>query len=210
MSRYKSHFQWSRALDVAVSVVVLSILSPLLLTVAIIIRLGMGAPVLFSQARTGFHGKSFQFYKFRTMRNINDANGRGLPDSERLTPLGRLLRSWSVDEIPGFVNVLKGDISLVGPRPLLPKYMSRYTPRQLRRHEVKPGLTGWAQVNGRNAISWEERLALDVWYVDNKSIWLDLKIIAITLLKVLRREGISADGEATMPEFFGTEEHGDD
>jgi len=143
-------------------------------------------------------------YKFRTMRDATGRDGRPMPDAERLTPLGRWMRKWSLDELPELFNVLKGDMSLVGPRPLLPQYLGRYTPEQARRHEVKPGLTGWAQVNGRNAITWEEKFSLDVWYVDNRSFLLDLKILAMTAWKVLRREGISAHGEATMPEFMGT------
>ncbi|MGB9792451.1 MAG: sugar transferase [Thermacetogeniaceae bacterium] len=160
-------------------------------------------PVLFRQVRPGLHGKPFVIYKFRTMRKAYDEEWRPLPDEQRLTRLGKWLRSTSLDELPELLNVLKGEMSLVGPRPLLMEYLDRYTPEQARRHEVKPGITGWAQVNGRNAISWEEKFRLDVWYVDNWSLWLDLKIILITLWKVLKREGISASGHATMPVFRG-------
>jgi len=149
-------------------------------------------------------GSSFRLCKFRTMRDATGPDGKPMADAERLTPLGRWMRKWSLDELPELFNVLKGDMSLVGPRPLLPQYLGRYTPEQARRHEVKPGVTGWAQVNGRNAITWEEKFALDVWYVDNRSFLLDLKILAMTVWKVLKREGISAEGEATMPEFMGT------
>lgn len=169
------------------------------------IRREMGAPVLFSQTRPGRHGKPFKMIKFRTMRDAIDADGRPLPDAERLTKLGRFLRSSSLDELPELWNVLKGDMSLVGPRPLLMEYLPLYSEEQARRHEVRPGVTGWAQVNGRNAISWDEKFALDVWYVDNRSLWLDLKIIWLTLRKVVKREGISAAGEATMSKFTGSE-----
>lgn len=182
----------------------LVILSPLLIFIALLVRVNMGAPVLFRQVRPGLHGKPFVLYKFRTMRNLRDAEGRLLPDEQRLTRLGAFLRSTSLDELPELFNVLKGDMSLVGPRPLLMEYLPRYTPEQARRHEVKPGITGWAQINGRNALSWEEKFKLDVWYVDNWSLWLDLKILAITFWKVLKREGISAEGHATMPEFEGS------
>ena len=163
----------------------------------------MGSPILFRQTRPGTNGKPFQMIKFRTMRNAIDADGRPLPDSERLTKLGRLLRSSSLDELPELWNVLKGDMSLVGPRPLLMEYLPLYSPEQARRHEVRPGVTGWAQVNGRNAISWNEKFALDVWYVDNRTLWLDLKIIWFTIRKVIKRDGISAAGEATMSRFTG-------
>ena len=166
-------------------------------------RLKLGSPVLFRQRRPGLHGKPFTIYKFRTMTDARDAQGKLLPDAERLTPFGRFLRSASLDELPELFNVLKGDMSLVGPRPLLMQYLDRYTPEQMRRHEVKPGITGWAQVNGRNAITWEQKFALDVWYVDNKSLGLDGKIILLTLWKILKREGISQPGQATMEEFMG-------
>jgi sugar transferase EpsL len=164
----------------------------------------LGSPVLFRQTRPGLHGAPFELLKFRTMTEAQAPGRRLPPDVERLPALGRVLRATSLDELPELFNVLKGDMSLVGPRPLLGQYLDRYTPAQARRHEVKPGITGWAQVNGRNAITWEEKFALDVWYVDNQSIWLDLKILAMTAWKVLKREGISAEGEATMPEFMGT------
>jgi sugar transferase EpsL len=164
----------------------------------------MGSPVFFKQQRPGLHGKPFYMFKFRTMTNACDGDGCLLPDCDRLTPLGRFLRSTSLDELPELFNVLKGDMSLVGPRPLLMQYLDRYTPEQYRRHEVRPGVTGWAQVNGRNALSWEEKFEMDVWYVENRSFWLDLKILWMTLLKVVRREGISGDGCETMTEFEGT------
>jgi len=171
---------------------------------ALVIRTTLGKPVLFKQVRPGKDGKPFTIYKFRTMNNATGANGRLLPDEKRLTPFGKFLRSTSLDELPELFNVLKGDMSIVGPRPLLMQYLGRYTPEQVRRHEVKPGLTGWAQVNGRNALSWEEKFRLDVWYVDNWSLALDLKILIMTVVKVLRREGISQPGQATMEEFWGT------
>jgi len=181
----------------------LLLLSPVLAIVAYKIRREKGAPVLFRQTRPGLRGKPFQMIKFRTMRNASDADGRPLPDAERLTKLGQFLRASSLDELPELWNVLKGDMSLVGPRPLLMEYLPLYSPRQARRHEVRPGVTGWAQVNGRNAISWDEKFALDVWYVDNRSLWLDLKIIWFTIRKVIKRDGISAAGEATMSKFTG-------
>jgi lipopolysaccharide/colanic/teichoic acid biosynthesis glycosyltransferase len=167
------------------------------------VRRKMGSPVLFRQTRPGRHGRPFEMIKFRTMREAIYADGRLLPDAERLGNLGRFLRSSSLDELPELWNVLKGEMSLVGPRPLLVEYLTLYSDEQARRHEVHPGITGWAQVNGRNAISWEEKFALDVWYVDNRSIWLDLKIIMLTIHKALKREGVSAEGEATMPKFTG-------
>ena len=170
---------------------------------ALLVRLKLGAPVLFRQQRPGSHGKPFALYKFRTMTNARDAQGNLLPDAERLIGLGRFLRATSLDELPELFNVLRGEMSLVGPRPLLMKYLDRYTPEQMRRHEVKPGITGWAQVNGRNALTWEQKFALDVWYVDHQSLWLDLKIIAMTAWKILKREGISQPGHATMEEFKG-------
>jgi lipopolysaccharide/colanic/teichoic acid biosynthesis glycosyltransferase len=169
--------------------------------IALLVWRTMGRPVLFRQARPGLHGKPFVMYKFRTMRDLRDAEGNLLPDEARLTPFGRWLRTTSLDELPELVNVLRGEMSLVGPRPLLMEYLERYTPEQARRHEVKPGITGWAQIHGRNNLSWEERLRLDVWYVDHWSLWLDLKILWRTLWMVLRREGISAQGHATMPRF---------
>ena len=178
---------------------------PILLILAYSVYRNFGVPILFAQTRPGLGGKPFKMYKFRTMTNAKDSNGQLLPDAERLTPFGRWLRASSLDELPGFWNVLIGDMSLVGPRPLLTEYLERYTPEQARRHEVRPGITGWAQVNGRNAISWEEKFKLDVWYVDNWSFGLDLRILWLTVLKVIRRDGISASGEATMPKFMGTD-----
>ncbi|HBI72836.1 MAG TPA: UDP-galactose phosphate transferase [Lachnospiraceae bacterium] len=195
-----------RCLDTVGAGLGLIVLFPFLLLIALAIRMKMGGPVLFRQMRPGLRGKPFYMYKFRTMTNKRNAAGELLPDEMRLTWLGHFLRTTSLDELPELFNVLKGEMSLVGPRPLLMQYMDRYTPEQARRHEVKPGITGWAQVNGRNAISWEEKFALDVWYVDNRSLWLDIKILAITIWKVFRREGISARGEATMPEFRGSYE----
>lgn len=194
-----------RMLDVVIAAVVLVLLSPVLAVIGVLIRFNMGPPVLFRQVRPGLGTKPFVMYKFRTMKDIRDKDGNLLPDKERLTALGRFLRNTSLDELPEFFNVLKGEMSLVGPRPLLMEYLDRYTPEQARRHEVKPGLTGWAQVNGRNALTWEEKFELDVWYVDNWSLWLDLKILWLTLVKVLKREGISAGGHATMPEFRGSQ-----
>jgi lipopolysaccharide/colanic/teichoic acid biosynthesis glycosyltransferase len=172
--------------------------------VAMLVRLTLGSPILFRQQRPGLHGQPFTIYKFRTMTDACDAQGNLFPDAERLTPFGRFLRSTSLDELPELLNVLKGNMSLVGPRPLLMQYMDRYTPAQRRRHEVKPGITGWAQVKGRNAITWEEKFALDVWYVDHQSLWLDLKIIVLTTWKILKREGINQPGQATAQEFMGS------
>jgi sugar transferase EpsL len=194
-----------RLLDVVGASVALLIFGPLMLYLAFRVRQELGSPVLFRQVRPGLGGKPFVMYKFRTMTEERDEQGNLLPDEKRLTPFGAFLRAWSLDELPELFNVLKGDMSLVGPRPLLMQYLDRYTPEQFRRHEVKPGITGWAQVNGRNALSWEEKFKLDVWYVDNWSMWLDLKILWLTLVKVLRREEISAHGHATMPEFKGGE-----
>jgi sugar transferase EpsL len=190
-----------RVFDIVVSAVALTVLAPVMGLIALLVWRTMGRPVLFRQARPGLHGKPFVMYKFRTMRDLRDAEGNLLPDEARLTPFGRWLRSTSLDELPELLNVLRGEMSLVGPRPLLMEYLERYTPEQARRHEVKPGITGWAQIHGRNNLSWEERLRLDVWYVDHWSLWLDLKILWRTLWMVLRREGISAQGHATMPRF---------
>ena len=192
-----------RCMDMVGSGLGLVIFSPILMVLAILIRIRMGRPVMFKQMRPGLHGKPFYMYKFRTMTNKKDEQGNLFSDEQRLTRLGRFLRSSSLDELPELFNVIKGDMSLVGPRPLLMQYLDRYTSEQARRHEVKPGITGWAQVNGRNAITWEEKFALDVWYVDNRSLLLDIKILAMTVVKVFRREGISAAGEATMTEFMG-------
>jgi lipopolysaccharide/colanic/teichoic acid biosynthesis glycosyltransferase len=192
-----------RLLDLSGASFGLLVLSPALLIVSLMIRRQMGSPVFFRQTRPGLHGRPFEMIKFRTMRDAVDAQGRPLPDAERLTRLGRFLRSSSLDELPELWNVLRGEMSLVGPRPLLMEYLPLYSPEQARRHELRPGVTGWAQVNGRNAISWEEKFALDVWYVDNRSLWLDLEIIWLTIRKVIKRDGISAAGEATMPKFTG-------
>jgi lipopolysaccharide/colanic/teichoic acid biosynthesis glycosyltransferase len=182
----------------------LIVFSPLLLVLAWLIRIRLGKPVLFRHIRIGQGEKAFTFLKFRTMTEDRDSCGILLPDELRLTRLGRLLRRTSIDELPQLWNILKGDMSLVGPRPLLPEYLPRYNTQQRRRHEVKPGITGWAQINGRNALTWEEKFDLDVWYVDHQSLWLDFKILWLTLLKVLKRDGISQDGHATMPEFMGS------
>ena len=192
-----------RALDIWGAAIGLIVFSPLLIVISLMIRRQLGSPVLFRQSRPGMHGRPFQMIKFRTMLDTIDADGRPLPDAERLTKLGHFLRSSSLDELPELWNVLKGDMSLVGPRPLLMDYLPLYSPEQARRHEVRPGVTGWAQVNGRNAISWDEKFALDVWYVDNRSLWLDLKIIWLTIRKVIKRDDISAAGEATMSKFTG-------
>jgi len=194
-----------RLFDLLVSLLLLVLLSPVLLVIAVLVRIKLGKPVLFSQERPGLHGRLFRLYKFRTMRDLRGPDGRLLPDEERLTKFGRFLRASSLDELPELFNVLKGEMSLVGPRPLLVAYLDRYTPEQARRHEVLPGITGWAQVNGRNALSWEAKFKLDVWYVDNQSFWLDLKILFLTLWKALKREGISAPGSATAPEFMGSD-----
>ena len=192
-----------RLIDILGAGLGLLLFSPVLVIVAYKIRREMGFPVMFRQTRPGLHGKPFQMIKYRTMRDAIDANGHLLPDPKRLTKLGRFLRSSSLDELPELWNVLKGDMSLVGPRPLLMEYLPLYSPDQARRHEVRPGVTGWAQVNGRNAISWDEKFTLDVWYVDNRNLWLDLKIIWLTILKVIKRDGISATGEVTMTKFMG-------
>lgn len=193
-----------RLMDIGLTLLAAPLWGSLLLILMLLVRLKLGSPIFFRQPRPGLGGKIFQMLKFRTMTNARGANGELLPDAQRLTTFGRWLRSTSLDELPELLVILKGDMSLVGPRPLLPQYLSRYTPQQARRHEVKPGLTGWAQINGRNAISWEEKFALDVWYVDNRSLWLDLKILFLTAARVLKREGISAANEATMPEFMGS------
>lgn len=198
-----------RLFDIFVSALALFLLAPLMLFVGWMIRRKLGSPVLFRQTRPGLHGKPFQMIKFRTMRDAIGPDGQPLPDSERMTPFGSFLRSASLDELPELWNVLKGDMSLVGPRPLLMEYLPLYSPEQARRHEVRPGVTGWAQINGRNALSWEEKFRLDVWYVDNRSIWLDLKILAMTVKKVFVREGISATGEATMTRFTGSPKEGE-
>jgi len=182
------------------------VLIPLILILAVLVRVKLGAPIFFRQARPGLHGKPFEMIKFRSMTDQRDVHGELLPDADRLTPFGIFLRRTSLDELPELWNVLKGEMSFVGPRPLLMQYLDRYTPEQARRHAVRPGITGWAQINGRNAITWREKFALDVWYVDHCSFGLDLKILLQTVLKVLKRDGISADGEATMPIFMGTDD----
>jgi lipopolysaccharide/colanic/teichoic acid biosynthesis glycosyltransferase len=193
-----------RLLDVVCAAIGLLVLSPILIFVAWKVWRHMGAPVFFAQIRPGLYGQPFRMIKFRTMRNDLGADGHPLPDAQRLTPFGNFLRASSLDELPELWNVLKGDMSLVGPRPLLMEYLPLYTPEQGRRHNVRPGITGWAQINGRNAISWEEKFALDVWYVDNWSFWLDVRILVMTVYKVLGRHGISAKGDATMPRFRGS------
>jgi lipopolysaccharide/colanic/teichoic acid biosynthesis glycosyltransferase len=192
-----------RALDIAVSLCVLVVLSPLIAGVALLVRWRLGSPVLFRQSRPGRDGVPFEIIKFRTMRSTTDASGRLLSDAERMTSFGKRLRSWSLDELPEFVNVLRGDMSLVVPRPLLPEYLEHYTPRQARRHEVRPGVTGLAQLNGRNLTTWQERLELDVKYVDEWSLSLDLRLLAQTISAVLTRKGITAEGHETMPLFRG-------
>ena len=193
-----------RAFDVLVTLLSAPLWLLLLLVLAIAVRVRLGSPVLFAQVRPGLHGRPFTLFKLRTMTNATDARGHLLPDAARLPPLGRWLRSTSVDELPELWNVLRGDMSLVGPRPLLLEYLPLYTPEQRRRHQVRPGITGWAQINGRNALTWEERFRLDVWYVDNRSLALDLKILLLTVVRVIQRDGISAIGEATMPKFTGS------
>ncbi|HEY0325208.1 MAG TPA: sugar transferase [Allosphingosinicella sp.] len=193
-----------RLLDIVVAALALVIGAPILLIVAVAVLVAMGRPVLFRQQRPGLGGRPFQLLKFRTMLSDAKLGSDVASDARRLTRTGRFLRATSLDELPELWNVLRGDMSLVGPRPLLMQYLGRYTPEQARRHEVRPGLTGWAQVNGRNALSWEEKFALDTWYVDNRSFWLDIKIIVMTALSLFRPSGISADGSATMPEFMGS------
>jgi len=194
-----------RIFDIVLSFIGLIILSPMFIVVGLILLLTIGSPVLFRQTRTGLQGKLFTFYKFRTMTYEKNAKGELLPDKDRITKFGYFLRKSSLDEIPSLWNVIKGDMSLVGPRPLLVEYLDLYTPEQNRRHEVKPGITGWAQVNGRNAISWEEKFKLDVWYVDNQSFWLDIKILCLTFWKVLKREGVSHTGHVSMKPFRGNQ-----
>jgi lipopolysaccharide/colanic/teichoic acid biosynthesis glycosyltransferase len=190
--------------DRLAALLALLLLAPLLLLVAGMVRRRLGAPVLFGQQRPGYRGKPFWLLKFRTMTNARDTSGALLPDAARLTPLGRWLRATSIDELPGLVNILRGEMSFIGPRPLLMAYLPLYSPEQARRHAVTPGFSGWAQINGRNALSWEDKFRLDVWYVDHQSVWLDLRIFLLTIGKVLRREGISAAGEATVAAFTGS------
>jgi len=192
-----------RTFDCLLSIVALLVLCPIMLVIAVMIRKSLGSPVLFHQIRPGKDGKPFKMIKFRTMRDAADSRGNALPDEQRMTRFGRVLRSSSLDELPELWNVLKGEMSLVGPRPLLMEYLPLYSKEQYRRHEVLPGVTGWAQVNGRNAISWHQKFKLDVWYVENRSIWLDFKILFLTVKKVLIKDGISAEGEATMEKFTG-------
>ena len=193
-----------RLFDFIAALFALMLLAPVILITALFVRKKLGSPVLFKQARPGLNGKSFNMLKFRSMLDALDCNGNALPDSERLTPFGEKLRSSSLDELPGLWNVLKGDMSLLGPRPLLVEYLPLYSREQAKRHNVRPGITGWAQANGRNAISWEQKFKLDVWYVENQSFWLDLKILLLTVKKVFIKDGISADGEVTMFKFRGT------
>ncbi len=195
-----------RLLDIVASSLGLVILAPVFIATAILVRVKLGSPILFRQIRPGLHGQPFKMMKFRTMTDERDNQGELLPDAQRLTAFGKFLRSSSLDELPELLNVLKGDMSLVGPRPLLMEYLPLYSAEQSRRHHVKPGITGWAQINGRNAISWEQKFALDVWYVDNQSVLLDIKILCLTVWKVFKREGISAAGEATMSKFTGSKE----
>lgn len=194
-----------RLFDIILSAIALIIFSIPIIITAVIVRIKLGSPIIFKQKRPGLYGKPFYVYKFRTMTDEKDENGKLLPDEVRLTKTGRIIRKLSLDELPQLFNVLKGELSLVGPRPLLMEYLPLYTTEQARRHEVKPGITGWAQVNGRNAISWEEKFALDVWYVDNQSFWLDMKILFMTVIKVFKREGISQEGQATIEKFTGTQ-----
>lgn len=195
-----------RIFDLVLTTLGLAILSPFLLILILLVWINHGKPVFFRQVRPGYMAQPFRIFKFRTMRDLYDSDGNLLPDAERLTRFGRFMRSFSLDEIPELFNVLLGDMSLVGPRPLLMSYLPRYSAEQMRRHNVIPGMTGWAQVNGRNALSWPKRLRMDVWYVDNWSFWLDIKILVMTMIKVLKREGISEPGQATVSEFMGTKE----
>jgi lipopolysaccharide/colanic/teichoic acid biosynthesis glycosyltransferase len=192
-----------RLFDIIVAVSALIFLLPIIIVVAILVAAKLGRPVLFKQARPGLHGKIFNMYKFRSMLDASNSRGDPLPDEERLTAFGKALRNTSLDELPGLWCVLKGDMSLVGPRPLLPEYLPLYNEQQARRHQVKPGITGWAQVNGRNAISWQEKFHLDTWYVDNQSFFLDIKILFLTVIKVVKKDDIAAQGQATMSKFTG-------
>jgi sugar transferase EpsL len=194
-----------RVTDILLAGSVLLISAPLMAAIALAVRLSMGPPILFRQMRPGYKGEPFKLLKFRTMNAARDARGCHLSDAERLTPIGRLLRRLSLDELPQLWNVFRGDMSLVGPRPLLMQYMDRYTPEQARRHDIKPGITGWAQVNGRNGLTWPEKFSLDLWYVDHWSLWLDSRILVRTLWQVLKREGISQPGHATMPKYSANE-----
>ncbi|NOJ01998.1 sugar transferase [Vibrio kanaloae] len=197
-----------RLFDFLVALCAILTLLPVIIVVAVLIRFKLGSPILFTQDRPGLNGKPFEMVKFRSMKDAVDAKGNPLPDDERMTPFGDKLRSSSLDELPGLWNVLKGDMSLVGPRPLLVQYLPLYNKEQARRHDVRPGITGWAQINGRNAISWEDKFELDVWYVDNRTFWLDIKILFLTVKKVFVKEGISADGHVTIEPFTGSQNQG--
>jgi sugar transferase EpsL len=205
MSKTVYHQYLKRIFDLSAALLALLFIWPILLIIYILLRFSIGTPVLFRQIRPGFKGAPFTIYKFRTMADKRDSAGRLLPDDDRSTRVGQLLRSLSLDELPGLYNVLKGDMSLVGPRPLIMQYLERYSPEQARRNDVDPGITGWAQIHGRNALDWEEKFKLDVWYVDHYSFKLDIYIIAKTFWKVFRREGISRDGHFSSPEFMGTQ-----
>lgn len=194
-----------RLFDLCAVLVLLVLVFPLMVIVGLSVRVYLGKPILFSQVRPGYKGKPFKVYKFRSMTDAKDASGNLLPDDIRLTSFGQFLRRSSLDELPQLINVLRGDISLVGPRPLLMEYLPLYSSEQMRRHDVKPGITGWAQINGRNAITWDEKFKLDIWYVDHFSFWLDLKILFLTFKKVVKKEGISAQGVVTMPRFMGNQ-----
>lgn len=200
---YRKYFK--RFLDILASFLAILIFAPIFLILMLLVRIFLGSPIFFKQQRPGIYGKPFLIYKFRTMKDFKDVNGALLPDAKRLTKFGKFLRSTSLDELPELFNVLKGDMSVVGPRPLLMQYLSRYSKEQMRRHEVRPGITGWVQVNGRNAINWEEKFKLDVWYVDHITFFQDLKIFLLTFLKVFKSEGIRQEGQATMEEFLGSE-----
>ena len=195
-----------RLLDLVITIPGLILISPFLIIISILVLIMHGTPILFIQTRPGYQGKPFNLYKFRTMTNTHDADGNLLPDKHRLTAFGKFLRSLSLDELPELINIVRGEMSLVGPRPLLMQYLPRYTPAQARRHEVLPGITGWAQINGRNTLTWEDKFILDVWYVDQWSFWLDCKILLLTLWKVINREGINQPGQATALEFMGSPE----
>ncbi|PEL07035.1 sugar transferase [Bacillus sp. AFS017336] len=195
-----------RILDLVISLTILILLSLPLVVIAIVVRIKMGSPIFFTQQRPGLHGKLFYLYKFRTMRDLHDSNGELLSDELRLTAFGKFIRKYSIDELPQLINVVKGEMSLVGPRPFLMEYLSLYTEEQMERHNVKPGITGWAQVNGRNTLTWEEKFKMDVWYVNNHNLFLDLKILMKTAIKVIKKEGISQQGQVTMEKFTGSNE----
>ncbi len=203
--RSPNTIQMKRIFDLSMALLALTVLSPLLAITALLVRLKLGAPVIFHQTRPGLGTRLFRLHKFRTMTDTRDTNGELLSDEVRLTSFGKFLRSTSLDELPELWNVIRGEMSLVGPRPLLAKYLERYSPEQLRRHEVRPGITGWAQINGRNALTWEQKFALDVWYVDHHSFWLDIRILALTVWKIIQRDGINEPGQATAQEFMGSQ-----